>query len=99
MGAGSRGEEPQSRRHEEVGRREEAAPPRRRGSGDGENGASRVMMSGIDAFNNSVKQVCSALFPLVCRAHAFQIAKRYVFSKMFLYESCLKNHINPFLKK
>jgi hypothetical protein len=36
---------------------------------------------------------------LVFRAHAFQTAKQCVFLKKFLYESCLKNQINPFLKK
>ena len=42
---------------------------------------------------------CSQLLLLVFRAHAFQTAKRCVFCKKFLYKSCLKNHINLFLKK
>ena len=37
---------------------------------------------------------------LVFRAQVFQIAKRCVFfAKKILYESCLKNQINLFLKK
>jgi hypothetical protein len=37
--------------------------------------------------------------PPYFRAHASQTAKRCVFCKMFLYESCLKNHIDPFFLK
>lgn len=35
---------------------------------------------------------------LVFHAHVFQTVKRYVFLK-FLYESCLKIHIDPLLEK
>jgi hypothetical protein len=41
----------------------------------------------------------SQLLYFVFRTHAFQTAKLCVFCKKFLYESCLKNHINLFLKK
>ena len=58
--------------------------------------------------NNSYKNLYKAVFfagssqlpTFVFRAHAFQTTKRCVFFfKKFLYESCLKNHIDLFLKK
>ena len=55
--------------------------------------SNRVYTKGV--FATPFSQPISLIF----RTHAFQTAKRCVFFKKFLYESCLKNQINSFLKK
>ena len=66
--------------------------PRRRRRG---RAAAWPAMHSEAPFGSTVSQ----LLLLTFHAHAFQTAKRCVFCKKFLYESCLKNHINPFFKK